>query len=40
MNPNIARTFFSMVGKVATDNNLSVKPGNIFKIDESWHSHK
>jgi hypothetical protein len=35
MNPNTVRTFFNLVEKVATENNLSGIPGNVFKIDES-----
>jgi hypothetical protein len=35
MNPNTVRTFFNMVEKIATKNNLSGTFGNIFKIDES-----
>lgn len=29
-----------MVEKAATENNLSVTPGNIFKIDEKWRAFK
>ena len=32
---NIAGTFFNMLEKVATEYNLSDRPGNIFNIDES-----
>jgi len=35
MNPNTVETFFNMLEKVATKNNLSDTPGNIFNIVES-----
>jgi hypothetical protein len=35
MNRNIFGTFFKILGKVATENNLSDTPGNICNIDES-----
>jgi hypothetical protein len=34
MNRNAIRTFFNMLEKAATENNLSDKSGNIFNIDE------
>ena len=34
MKPNTVRTFFNMVEKIATENNLTGTPGNVFKIDE------
>jgi hypothetical protein len=34
MNRHIVGTFFNMLEKVATENNFSDTPGNIFKIDE------
>jgi hypothetical protein len=35
MNWNIVGTFFNMLEKAATENNLSNRAGNIFNIDES-----
>jgi len=35
MNWNVAGTFFTMLGKVATENNFSDTPGNICDIYES-----
>jgi hypothetical protein len=35
MNWNTDGSFLNMTGKVATDNNFSDAPGNIFNIDES-----
>jgi hypothetical protein len=35
MNRNAVGAFFNMLEKVATENNLSDTPGNIFKIDGS-----
>jgi hypothetical protein len=36
MNPNTAETYFNMLEKVATKNNLSDTPGNIFNIVERF----
>jgi hypothetical protein len=35
INRKMLETFFNMIEKVATGNNLSDTPGNIFNIDES-----
>jgi hypothetical protein len=35
MNRNNVRTFFKMLDKVATEDNLSDTPRNIFNFDES-----
>ena len=35
MNWNTVGTFFNVLEKVATENNLSDRAGNIFNIDES-----
>ena len=35
MNRNTGGTFFNMLEKAATDNNLSDTPGNILNIDAS-----
>jgi hypothetical protein len=34
MNRHIVGTFFNMLEKVATENNFTDTPGNIFNIDE------
>ena len=36
MNPNTTGTFFNMLDIVATKNNLSDTPGDIFNIVESF----
>jgi len=39
MNRNTVGIFFNMPEKVATQNNPSDAPGNIFKMDKKWYTN-